>query len=217
MSEGVSPSPNGTFLGLPTEGRKVLGGLLIAGLAVALFIYSFYARGAVTVPQIIAGLCILAGLGIAVGVVPVQAPQDLYGGLVLVEVATLALLASADLPGQRGFAFGPGTAPRLFSILLAGLGAAVALSGMFTPGPRIEKYKVRGPVLVIASILIFAATIRQIGLVPASFVTFLVAISGTKEMRILEALIGAAVMTVFCVVLFVYLLNLPFQLWPRFV
>ncbi|MCC6776054.1 MAG: tripartite tricarboxylate transporter TctB family protein [Hyphomicrobiales bacterium] len=164
-----------------------------------------------------AGLCILAGLGIAIGVVPVQAPQDLYGGLVLVEVATLALLASADLPGQRGFAFGPGTAPRLFSILLAGLGAAVALSGMFTPGPRIEKYKVRGPVLVIASILIFAATIRQIGLVPASFITFLVAISGTKEMRILEALMGAAVMTAFCVVLFVYLLNLPFQLWPRFV
>jgi hypothetical protein len=31
-----------------------------------------------------------------------------------------------------------------------------------------------------------------------------------------EGLIGAAVMTVFCVLLFVYLLNLPFQLWPRF-
>jgi hypothetical protein len=28
-------------------------------------------------------------------------------------------------------------------------------------------------------------------------------------------LIAAAAMTVFCVVLFVYLLNLPFQLWPQ--
>jgi len=26
----------------------------------------------------------------------------------------------------------------------------------------------------------------------------------------------AAAMTAFCVFLFVYLLNLPFQLWPRF-
>jgi len=29
-------------------------------------------------------------------------------------------------------------------------------------------------------------------------------------------LIAAAGMAVFCVLLFVYLLNLPFQLWPRF-
>ena len=28
--------------------------------------------------------------------------------------------------------------------------------------------------------------------------------------------IAAALMTLFCVLLFVYLLNLPFQLWPRF-
>jgi hypothetical protein len=35
-------------------------------------------------------------------------------------------------------------------------------------------------------------------------------------MRVVESLLGAAVMTAFCVGLFVYLLNLPFQLWPRF-
>jgi hypothetical protein len=33
---------------------------------------------------------------------------------------------------------------------------------------------------------------------------------------VLESIIAAAVMTAFCVLLFVYLLNLPFQLWPRF-
>jgi hypothetical protein len=136
--------------------------------------------------------------------------------LVLVAVAILAIWASRELPGQRGFAFGPGTAPRLFAGLLVGLGTVVALIGLVTDGPRIEKYKIRGPVLVIASILLFAAMIRPLGLVIASFMTFVVAISGSKEMRIIEGLIGAAVMTVFCVLLFVYLLNLPFQLWPRF-
>jgi putative tricarboxylic transport membrane protein len=83
-------------------------------------------------------------------------------------------------------------------------------------GPRIEKYKVRGPVLVIFAILGFAAMIRPLGMVPASFVTFMVAILGSKEMRVLESFVAAAVMTAFCVLLFVYLLNLPFQLWPRF-
>jgi len=146
----------------------------------------------------------------------IRSPRDFWGGLVLVAVAILAIWASRELPGQRGFAFGPGTAPRLFAGLLVGLGTVVALIGLVTDGPRIEKYKIRGPVLVIASILLFAAMIRPLGLVIASFITFVVSITGSKEMRIVEGLIGAAVMTVFCVLLFVYLLNLPFQLWPRF-
>jgi putative tricarboxylic transport membrane protein len=146
----------------------------------------------------------------------IRSPRDFWGGLVLIAVAILAIWASRDLPGQRGFAFGPGTAPRLFAGLLVGLGALVALVGLVTDGPRIEKYKIRGPVLVIASILLFAAMIRPLGLVIASYVTFIVAILGSKEMRVVESFLGAAVMTAFCVGLFVYLLNLPFQLWPRF-
>src|SRR6185312_13468021 len=138
---------------------------------------------------------------------------DFWGGLVLIAVAILAIWASRDLPGQRGFAFGPGTAPRLFAGLLVVLGALV---GLVTDGPRIEKYKIRGPVLVIAAILGFAAMIRPVGMVIASYVTFMVAILGSREMRVLESLIAAAVMTAFCVFLFTYLLNLPFQLWPRF-
>ena len=146
----------------------------------------------------------------------IRSPRDFWGGLVLIAVAILAIWASRDLPGQRGFAFGPGTAPRLFAGLLVGLGALVALTGLVTDGPRIEKYKIRGPVLVIASILLFAAMIRPLGLVIASYITFVAAILGSKEMRVVESLLGAAVMTAFCVGLFVYLLNLPFQLWPRF-
>jgi putative tricarboxylic transport membrane protein len=146
----------------------------------------------------------------------IRSPRDFWGGLVLIAVGILAIWASRDLPGQRGFAFGPGTAPRLFAGLLVGFSALVALGGLIMDGPRIEKYKVRGPVLVIIAILGFAAMIRPLGMVPASFVTFIVAILGSKEMRVLESFIAAAVMTVFCVFLFVYLLNLPFQLWPRF-
>jgi len=148
--------------------------------------------------------------------VPVRAPRDFYGGAALVILATLTLIAAADLPGQRGFAFGPGTAPRLFSFVLAALGAAVAVGGVFTEGPPIEKYKIRGPSLVVISILAFAAMIRPLGLVPATFLAFMISILGSTEMRWVESLIAAVAMTVFCVLLFVYLLNLPFQLWPRF-
>jgi putative tricarboxylic transport membrane protein len=146
----------------------------------------------------------------------IRNPRDFWGGLVLIALAILAIWASRDLPGQRGFAFGPGTAPRLFAGVLAGLGAAIAVVGLITDGPPIEKYRVRGPVFVIVAILCFAGMIRPLGLVPATFLAFVISILGSTEMRWLESFIAAVVMTAFCVGLFVYLLNLPFQLWPRF-
>ena len=75
----------------------------------------------------------------------VRGPRDFYGGLALIGLAIIAILTSGDLPGTHGFAFGPGTAPRLFAGLLAVVGAMVALSGFLVDGPPIEKYAVRGP------------------------------------------------------------------------
>jgi len=54
------------------------------------------------------------------------------------------------------------------------------------------------------------------GLIIASFVTFVIAAVASKETRWIESLIMAAALTAFCVIIFVYLLGLPFQLWPRF-
>jgi len=146
----------------------------------------------------------------------IRNPRDFWGGLVLMAVAILALWASRDLPGQRGFAFGPGTAPRLFAGVLAALGAAIAFVGLITDGPRIEKYKVRGPLLVIIAILSFAGMIRPLGLFISTFLAFFISILGSTEMRWIESIVAAVAVTVGCVLLFVYLLNLPFQLWPRF-
>ncbi len=215
MSEGVSPSPRGTRPGFAINTHNLIGGLIVAVLALLLLGWAFYVPNAV-IPRFLSAALVLVGVAAAIGIVPVHAPRDLYGGLALVMLATVALIASSDLPGQRGFAFGPGTAPRLFSFLLAALGAAVALSGVFAEGPPIEKYKIRGPFFVIIAILAFALIIRQLGLVPSTFLAFMISITGSTEMRWIESLIAAVAMTLFCVLLFVYLLNLPFQLWPRF-
>ena len=215
MSEGVSPSPRGTRPGFAINTHNLIGGLIVAALALLFLGWAFYVPNAV-IPRILSAAFLLVGIAAAIGIMPVHAPRDLYGGIALMMLATVALIASSDLPGQRGFAFGPGTAPRLFSFALAALGAAVALGGVFAEGPPIEKYRIRGPFFVIIAILAFAAMIRPLGLVPATFLTFVISIIGSTEMRWLESLIAAVVMTLFCVLLFVYLLNLPFQLWPRF-
>ena len=154
----------------------------------------------------------------------VRGPRAFYGGLALIALAIIAIWTSGDLPGTHGFAFGPGTAPRLFAGLLAVVGALVALTGLLFDGPPIESYAIRGPAWVILAILCFAGMIRGVsvgpltvpplGLVPSTFAAFLVSIFGSTEMRWVESLIAAVLMTAFCVALFVYLLQLPFQLWP---
>jgi len=215
MSEGVSPSPRGRRPGFSVNTHNLIGGLTVAVLALLFLGYAFYVPNPV-IPGLMSAALVLVGIAAAIGLVPVHAPRDFYGGIALTMLATLALIASAELPGQRGFAFGPGTAPRLFSFVLAALGAAVAVNGVFIDGPPIEKYRIRGPSLVIIAIIAFANMIRPLGLVPATFLAFMISILGSSEMRWIESTIAAALMTLFCVLLFVYLLNLPFQLWPRF-
>src|SRR6476661_10562153 len=92
----------------------------------------------------------------------VRGPREFYGGLALIALAIVAIWASGDLPGMHGFAFGPGTAPRLFATLLAIVGALVALTGLLFDGPPIERFAVRGPAWVILAILAFAGMIRGV-------------------------------------------------------
>lgn len=199
-------------------------------------------------------------------------PKDLWGGLALIAMAAFALWASSDLPGMRGFAFGPGTAPRLFAYMLMAVGVGVVLVGLLTDGPPEEdfafsgplggavllvalipityysarlghmvpgiapdiivaaigavvvlalafvvvRFAPRGPVFITAATLIFAVSVRPIGLVIASFASLVVSAYATDEIRWVETLIWAAVLTLFCSLLFPYGLNLPLQLWPRF-
>src|SRR5690242_18813554 len=128
----------------------------------------------------------------------VRGPRDFYGGLALITLAIVAIWASGDLPGMHGFAFGPGTAPRLFAGVLAMVGALVALSGMLFDGPPLDSYAIRGPAWVVLAILAFAGMIRglhlgfvtipPLGLIPSTFAAFMISIFGSSEMRWVESL-----------------------------
>jgi putative tricarboxylic transport membrane protein len=196
------------------------------------------------------------------GGLKIRNPRDFWGGLALILLGLFAVWASRDLPGMHGFAFGPGTAPRMFAFVLIALGIAVMLVGYFTDGPALDRYEivaptliclsymfavsgqgvaprvvaailllagvvlaviglmgprrqlVRGPLCISISIIIFAVTVRPLGLVIASYLSIVSAAAATPEVRWIETLIWSAILTVFCVLLFPIALNLPLQLWP---
>jgi putative tricarboxylic transport membrane protein len=146
----------------------------------------------------------------------VRGPQDFVGGLALMAIAIFALWASSDLQGMHGFSFGAGTAPRMFAVLLLGLGIAIALMGLLVEGQHLATYHWRGPLFVSLSILSFAVTIRPLGLVVSAMASFMIAAMGTPETKWKETIIVGICLTAFCSFLFPYALGLPLQLKPQF-
>lgn len=197
--------------------HDLLAGSIIAFLGLVLLMGSFLVHNPVPL-AVRASIIVYIAVGIAFasGLLKIQSPQDVIGGMALILVSLTAFVASNDLPGMRGFAFGPGTAPRLFAFTLALLSIGVVITGLLTPGPDVSAYKLRGVFFIIGAILCFAATIRPLGLVIASFSTMLICAAAADDVKWRESLIVAVAITAFCAILFPYGLNLPFQLWPRF-
>jgi putative tricarboxylic transport membrane protein len=194
-----------------------LAGSVIAFRGLVLLTGSFLVHNPVPL-AVRAGIIVYIAVGIAIasGLLKVQSPQDVIGGMALILLSLTAFVASNDLPGMRGFAFGPGTAPRLFAFALALLAIGVVVTGLLTSGPDVTPYKIRGVFFIIGAILCFAATIRPLGLVTAAFTTMIICAAAADDVKWRESLIVAVVITAFVSVLFPYGLNLPFQLWPRF-
>ncbi len=211
MSDGVARSEGPIY-----PRYDYYGGIALAVLAAILFVTSFLLRN--PVPLTVRGSIIVfaaVGIAVAMGRLRVLNQQDFYGGMALVLLGLTAFVASNDLPGMRGFAFGPGTAPRLFAFTLILLSLGVVVSGFMTRGPVIERYNLRGIIFITGSILVFAACIRPLGLVTAAFSCIVTCAVAADDVKWRETIIWAVILTTFCSFLFPWGLNLPFQLWPR--
>ena len=139
----------------------------------------------------------------------VRSPQDLLAGLVLVAVALFALWASAGLSQGRLGALGPGMMPRATAVLMGVVGVLVAVSALISPGPRLERWSLRGPFFVCLALIAFAVTIRWVGLLVAGPLVAIISSAASPETRIKEIVIFGIAVTIFSIALFKYVLNLP--------
>jgi putative tricarboxylic transport membrane protein len=213
----ATPSGDWTRSAAARRQYNLVGGSILAVAGLVLLATSFLLHNPVPLTVRAAVVIFVAvGIAISLGLLRVQNPQDVYGGMALILLSLIAFVASNDLPGMRGFAFGPGTAPRLFAFTLGILSLGVVVGGLLTSGPDVSGYKIRGVVFIIGSILAFAATIRPLGLVVASLATMVICAAAAEDVKWKETLVVSIAVTAFCCVLFPYGLNLPFQLWPRF-
>ena len=140
--------------------------------------------------------------------------QDAVGGLVVIAVGIFAFWQGAHLPIGTLGGMGAGMLPKSLAVLLALLGALLVLSAILEDGSPIDRWSIRGPVLVLGAVVAFGLAVRPLGLAVAGPLAIVIGAFASDEVRWKETLVFGALMTAFCIGLFKFALGLPIPLAP---
>jgi putative tricarboxylic transport membrane protein len=140
--------------------------------------------------------------------------QDFAGGLAIIGVAVLAFWLGRNLPGGSGGGMGPGTLPKGLAVLLGALGALLVANAVFERGTSLERWSIRGPLLILGALVVFGLSVRPLGLVVAGPLAIVVGAFASDEVRWRETMVFGLLMTAFCIGLFKFALGLPIPLAP---
>jgi len=144
----------------------------------------------------------------------VRSPRDFWAGLIFVAIGGGFVLLAQEYRLGDMHRMGPALFPTLVGALLAALGALIALRAFAVDGPPVPRFEARPILVSLLAIVLFAIALQWVGLVAAVAVVVLIGANATRDARLLDVLALAAVMVVFSVAVFVWLLGLPLPLWP---
>lgn len=139
--------------------------------------------------------------------------KDLLAGLIFIGFGLAFAFAASRYDLGTALRMGPGYFPVVLGGLLALLGAGIVaesfLRGEQTP---IGPIPWRGILLLTAAVLVFGFGVRRFGLAPSLFVATLLAALSSERTTPLAALVLAAALTAFCILIFVEGLGLTVPL-----
>lgn len=145
---------------------------------------------------------------------PIKSPIDLAGGLFLLALGAVGFFGTLSLSFGSMSNIGPGLLPRTMSVMIAAIGVVLVVSSFLTRGSPLERWSLRAPLFVLGSAVVFAWTIRPLGLIVAGPLAVLISSLADKDTRPIEVLIFAITLTAACIGLFSFVLRLPIPVMP---
>ena len=142
-----------------------------------------------------------------------KARKDLLAGAVFAGFGLAFAITSTTYDIGTPLRMGPGFFPLVLGGILVVLGVSIAVKGLVAgEGGDVGPVPWRALVLLLAAILFFGFTVRDLGLAPALFVSVLLAALAGRGVRIVPAVVIAAGLTALSVLIFVVLLQLRLPL-----
>jgi hypothetical protein len=144
--------------------------------------------------------------------------KDLLAGLVFIGFGLAFALVATSYEIGTALRMGPGYFPLVLGAILVVLGMAIIAKGFVAgEGAEIGPIAWRAMALIVAALLFFGATIRGLGVVPAVFVTALIAGFSGRRSGLVWPVVIAVGLTVVSVLIFVEALQLPLPLFGHWV
>ena len=142
-----------------------------------------------------------------------RARKDLLAGAVFAGFGLAFAITSTTYDIGTPLRMGPGFFPLVLGGILVVLGVSIAVKGLVAgEDGDVGPVPWRALVLLVAAILFFGFTVRDLGLAPALFVSVLLAALAGRGVRIVPAVVIAAGLTALSVLIFVVLLQLRLPL-----
>jgi putative tricarboxylic transport membrane protein len=146
-------------------------------------------------------------------VLRIKSPQDVGAAAVFVGIGLAGLYFGRDLAFGSSHNMGPGYFPVILSWIIVAIGAIVGVKAVSIEGPPVEPVQLRPMAIIIASILAFGYLVDLVGLALTAALVTLLAAFARRGVNLIETLLLAAGLGVFCVLVFVYGLSQPFPAW----
>jgi|SRR5712691_480224 len=144
----------------------------------------------------------------------IRSPKDFWSGLLFIAVAVFFIALATRYRFGTPERIGPAFFPIMVGLLLAALGAIIAGRSLVLDGPPIEHMHLPPLLVTIAAVVLFGIAFGWLGLVAAIVVLVIVGSYADRSARLIESAALAAVLAVFSVAVFVWLLGLPLPVWP---
>jgi hypothetical protein len=147
----------------------------------------------------------------------IKSGQDFCTGCAFIAFGATTVVLASEYPLGSAARMGPGYFPTVLGWLLAGIGALVLLKSLAsTGGGSIGRLHPWLLLRLLVAIAAFALLLNPLGLVATTVIVVMLAASAGHEFRFGEALLNAALLALLAYLLFVWGLNQPIPVWPRF-
>ena len=144
----------------------------------------------------------------------IRHPKDFFSGLIFIVVGIIALIIGREYSLGTATRMGPGYFPALLGGLLTLLGAIIAARSLVLTGARVDAIHWRPLILILASMLTFAALLEPAGVVISTVALVVVGCLASSESRLRDMIILIVFLLAVALGLFVYGLGLPIKVWP---
>ena len=144
----------------------------------------------------------------------VKSSVELFAGLLLLVLAAVGFFGTFKLNSGQLSSMGPGMMPKITSVGLAIFGAVLTVRSFLTEGASAQGWNLRGILFVFGAVLVFAATIRGLGLGVAGPLSVIISSLADRDTRLIEIVPFALAMTAVSALLFKWLLGLPIPILP---